>query len=488
MGDLGTFDGLKTTVEGQVLDADERPIPGLYAVGNDRASIMGGNYPGAGITLGPIMTFGYITGRHLASGRHDPLARHRGTDRRRHRRGRRHRQGDRRRAGRGGSDGLGARPRPGRLRCGRRGDRRRRRGLAFDAADRATIAAAAARIGPPDILVNNAGILRGGPLAETTPEDWDLVLRINLTGYLACAQAFGAGMRRAARGAIVHVASIAASEPQAFSGAYSPSKAAVAMLSRQLAFEWGPDGVRSNSVSPGMIRTPLSRELLPGARHPRGARGGGARPPRRRAGRHRRRRGVSRQPARRLRQRPGHRRRRRLRADADGARPAARPREGEAVSGVLVTGGAAGIGWAIARAFAARGDGVAILDLDGDAAAARAAELGPAHLGLAGDVERRGIGARRRRSGRGGAGRSRRRGQQRRHRRRSGSDARAGHRAGSAGSLAVHLEGTFLVSREAARHMLPRRRGSIVNIASIAALGGLPAATPMAPPRPGSWR
>ena len=41
-------------------------IPGLYAVGNDRASIMGGNYPGAGITLGPNMTFGYITGRHLA--------------------------------------------------------------------------------------------------------------------------------------------------------------------------------------------------------------------------------------------------------------------------------------------------------------------------------------------------------------------------------------------------------------------------------------
>ena len=136
------------------------------------------------------------------------------------------------------------------------------RGLAFDAGDRATIAAAAARIGPADILVNNAGILRGGPLAETTPEDWDLVLRINLTGYLACAQAFGAGMRDARRrGALVHVASIAASEPQAFSGAYSPSKAAVAMLSRQLAFEWGPEGVRSNSVSPGMIRTPLSESF-----------------------------------------------------------------------------------------------------------------------------------------------------------------------------------------------------------------------------------
>ena len=66
MGDLGTFDGLKTTVNGQVLTKDSTAIEGLYAVGNDRASIMGGNYPGAGITLGPAMTFGYITGRHLA--------------------------------------------------------------------------------------------------------------------------------------------------------------------------------------------------------------------------------------------------------------------------------------------------------------------------------------------------------------------------------------------------------------------------------------
>lgn len=66
LGDLGTVDGLKATVEGQVIAADETPIPGLYAVGNDRASLMGGAYPGAGITLGPIMTVGFITGRHLA--------------------------------------------------------------------------------------------------------------------------------------------------------------------------------------------------------------------------------------------------------------------------------------------------------------------------------------------------------------------------------------------------------------------------------------
>lgn len=66
MGDLGTFDGLKTTVPGEVIDRQGLPIAGLYAVGNDRASIMGGNYPGAGITLGPAMTFGWITGRYLA--------------------------------------------------------------------------------------------------------------------------------------------------------------------------------------------------------------------------------------------------------------------------------------------------------------------------------------------------------------------------------------------------------------------------------------
>ena len=66
MGDLGTFDGLQTSVAGEVLKRDGSPIPGLYAAGNDRASIMGGNYPGAGITHGPNMTFGYVTGNHLA--------------------------------------------------------------------------------------------------------------------------------------------------------------------------------------------------------------------------------------------------------------------------------------------------------------------------------------------------------------------------------------------------------------------------------------
>ena len=51
----------------RVLGAEGRPIPGLFAVGNDAASVMGGNYPGAGITLGPNMTFGWLTGQHIAA-------------------------------------------------------------------------------------------------------------------------------------------------------------------------------------------------------------------------------------------------------------------------------------------------------------------------------------------------------------------------------------------------------------------------------------
>lgn len=66
IGDLGSFAGLRTDAQARVLGEDGRPVPGLYAAGNDMASIMGGNYPGGGITLGPAMTFGYIAARHAA--------------------------------------------------------------------------------------------------------------------------------------------------------------------------------------------------------------------------------------------------------------------------------------------------------------------------------------------------------------------------------------------------------------------------------------
>jgi 3-oxosteroid 1-dehydrogenase len=71
-GDIGTNGGLDTNEYAQVLTADNRPIPGLYAVGNMAATVMGYCYPGAGGTLGPAMTFGYIAGRHATHGRNEP--------------------------------------------------------------------------------------------------------------------------------------------------------------------------------------------------------------------------------------------------------------------------------------------------------------------------------------------------------------------------------------------------------------------------------
>jgi succinate dehydrogenase/fumarate reductase flavoprotein subunit len=68
IGDLGTYAGIRTDANARAQDAEGNAIPGLYAVGNDMASIMGGNYPGAGITLGPALTFGYIAGKHVAGG------------------------------------------------------------------------------------------------------------------------------------------------------------------------------------------------------------------------------------------------------------------------------------------------------------------------------------------------------------------------------------------------------------------------------------
>ena len=137
----------------------------------------------------------------------------------------------------------------------------------------AEAAAAVAGIGGADVLVNNAGILRPGGLDKLPLAHWNAIIAVTLTGYFLAARAFGAQMMGKRRGSIIHVASIAGQEPQPYSGAYSVTKAGVVMLSRQLAVEWGPAGVRSNVVSPGLIRTPLSESFYrqPGVTEKRSA-------------------------------------------------------------------------------------------------------------------------------------------------------------------------------------------------------------------------
>lgn len=137
--------------------------------------------------------------------------------------------------------------------------------FACDVSDPASVARAAeesaSRLGPCRVLVNNAALLRPGALDALALEEWNAVLSVNLTGYFLCAQSYARQMRAHGGGAMVHIASIAATHAQGFSGAYSVSKAGIVMLSRQIALEWGPQGIRSNVVSPGLVLTPMSRSF-----------------------------------------------------------------------------------------------------------------------------------------------------------------------------------------------------------------------------------
>lgn len=136
-------------------------------------------------------------------------------------------------------------------------------GITADVTSGDSVGAAACRVeqefGACQVLVNNAGILNGDALMNVTLEKWNQVMSVNLAGALTCVQAFGRQMIAAGRGgSLVHVASIAGHCPLPYGGAYSVSKAGVMMLSRLLTIELAEHGIRSNVVSPALVRTPLS--------------------------------------------------------------------------------------------------------------------------------------------------------------------------------------------------------------------------------------
>lgn len=133
-----------------------------------------------------------------------------------------------------------------------------------DLADAATparlVAGAVASFGGLDVVISNAGVVAPALLADLPLADWDRILAINLRGPFLLAQAAWPHLR-ASRGSFTAVASMSGLEPYPGTGNYSPSKAALIMLIRQLAQEWAGDGVRANAIAPGLIHTSMTAPI-----------------------------------------------------------------------------------------------------------------------------------------------------------------------------------------------------------------------------------
>jgi NAD(P)-dependent dehydrogenase (short-subunit alcohol dehydrogenase family) len=112
-------------------------------------------------------------------------------------------------------------------------------------------------MGGADGVVSNAGIILAGSLVETSAASYDRLFAINTRANWMIAQATYP-LLKASRGALVVTASMSGHQPTPALGAYSASKAALLMMVRQLSVEWGPDGIRCNTVSPGPTLTPMT--------------------------------------------------------------------------------------------------------------------------------------------------------------------------------------------------------------------------------------
>jgi len=115
--------------------------------------------------------------------------------------------------------------------------------------------------GQLDILVNNAGVMREGTVEETSLDDWHVQMQINLTVPFLLIR-YAMPLLRAARGAIVNVGSIEGLGNNPRHPAYGASKAGLHGLTRAVAVDHGPDGVRCNAVAPGWIDTPLNEDFI----------------------------------------------------------------------------------------------------------------------------------------------------------------------------------------------------------------------------------
>lgn len=135
--------------------------------------------------------------------------------------------------------------------------------LAFqaDAADGEAVRQAIAAFGPVDVLVCCAGIAHYGLISQITPAQWDRLFAVNVTGIYHAVQAALPGMLRQQQGVILTLSSIWGQRGASCEAAYSATKGAVIALSRALAQELGPSGIRVNCIAPGVIDTAMNGHL-----------------------------------------------------------------------------------------------------------------------------------------------------------------------------------------------------------------------------------
>ena len=124
------------------------------------------------------------------------------------------------------------------------------------------VAATLRRFGKLDILINNAGIFRTSPVEETSSTEWDQVMDINAKGVFLGAKAAIPAMREAGGGSIINLSSVAGLVGAAYSSAYSASKGAVRLFTKSTAIQYATDGVRCNSIHPGVIQTDMTKEAI----------------------------------------------------------------------------------------------------------------------------------------------------------------------------------------------------------------------------------
>lgn len=132
-----------------------------------------------------------------------------------------------------------------------------------DVADEEQVAKAFAQIPAVDVLINNAGIVDYNPINWTTPERFRRVMDVNVTGAFLCAQAALPFMLEKQAGVILNLSSMWGFVGASCEVAYSTSKAAVIGLTKALAKELGPSGIRVNAVAPGVIVTDMVKNIAP---------------------------------------------------------------------------------------------------------------------------------------------------------------------------------------------------------------------------------